>query len=176
MNQSNETGKEPRNTGSAEEMQRANASGDNQNEQGQASFTTGSTIGGGSNFGQGSSHLGGESYRQGSETNSGSSYNNEAGRLGASATGTANEGSSDAGTGAAASGYDKTATEQVTPRNDDGGPLPQDHRGKAEKETMPEEGERRDTGLEDASGLGDTGTHGDGRQSGSWSRATTQDD
>lgn len=163
---------EEKNTGSAADMQRANARGDNQNEQGQSSFATGSTTGGGSNFGQGSSHLGGESYRQGHETNSGSNYNNEAGRLGASATGTANEGASGAGTGAAASGYEQSGTEPVTPRNDEGA---EERRGDADKPVVPGEGDRRDTELEQNSGLGDTGTQGEGRQSGSWSRSTTDD-
>ena len=156
-------------------MQRANARGDNQNEQGQSSFATGSTTGGGSNFGQGSSHLGGESYRQGAEANSGSNYANETERLGASSTGTSSEGASGSDTGAAASGYDQTNKEPVTPRNDDGSPLPQEHRGKAEKSATPEEGDRRDTDLERNSGLGEKDARDDGRQSGSWSRATTDE-
>lgn len=175
MNQSNEQENTTRNAGDAEDMQRANARGDYQNDQGQSSWATGSTTGGGSNFGQGSSHLGGGSYRQGHEANSGSNYGNEADRLGASSTGTSDEGASDAGKGAAASGYEQSTTEPVTPRNDDGTPLPQEHRGKAEREAEPQEGDRRDTEREQNSGLGHTDAKTDGRQSGSWSRATTDD-
>jgi hypothetical protein len=68
----------------ASEMQEDNANGARQNEQGQASFFTGTTIGGGSNFGQGSSHLGSNSYQQGSRTGTGSNYDNEAEGLGRS--------------------------------------------------------------------------------------------
>jgi hypothetical protein len=174
MNQSNEQGADSRNTGSAEDMQRANARGENQNEQGQTSFATGSTTGGGSNFGQGSSHLGGESYQQGATTNSGANYNNEEGKLGASSTGTSNEGRSGEQTGAAAAGYDNAGTEPATPRNDDGRER-HESRGDAEKPVYPAEGDRRDTELERTSGLGSTEPKTDGRESGSWSRASTDD-
>ncbi len=71
-------------TRAASEMQEDNANGARQNEQGQASFFTGTTMGGGSNFGQGSSHLGSDSYQQGSRTGTGSNYDNEADGLGRS--------------------------------------------------------------------------------------------
>ncbi len=86
------------------DRQEANATGAEQNEQGRASFTTGSTTGGGSNYGQGSHHLGGESYKQGSVSNAGANYDNEAGLIGASSTGTSNEGSASGAAGAAQSG------------------------------------------------------------------------
>jgi len=79
-------------------MQENNATGENQNEQGRASFITGSTTGGGSNFGQGSSHLGAESYQQGSKVNTGANYNNESVGLADSLIGTKHEGSSSADT------------------------------------------------------------------------------
>lgn len=175
MTHSNDQKNTGRNEGSAEEMQRANAMGDHQNDQGQSAFATGSTTGGGSNFGQGSSHLGGESYRQGHETNAGANYGNEADRLGASSTGTSNEGASGEAKGAAASGYEDSQNEPASPRNDDGSPLPQDNRGKDERATAPEEGDRRDTERERNSGLGHSDANNDGRQSGSWSRATTDE-
>src|ERR1044072_8823349 len=76
------------NAGDSSEMQKKNATGADNNEQGHASFTTPSATGGGSNYGQGSSNLGGESYHQGETTNSGSNYQDEAGRLSSSSTGT----------------------------------------------------------------------------------------
>src|ERR1043165_6582695 len=100
--------------GDNSEMQRKNATGADNNEQGQASFVTGSTTGGGSNYRQGSSNLGGESYQQGDTTNSGANYLDEAGRLAASSTGTSNEGSSSARDGAAQTGRPGTQESSVT--------------------------------------------------------------
>ncbi len=78
---------------SGPERQEANAGGKDNNDQGQASFVTGSTTGGGSDYGQGSAYLGAESYRQGDTANTGSNYDNEAENLGSSNIGTGDEGS-----------------------------------------------------------------------------------
>lgn len=163
---------------SATRLQEANASGENNNEQGQASFATGSTTGGGSNFGQGSSHLGGESYRQGDKTNTGANYNNEGEGIGSSSTGTSNEGSSSPNAGAAQSGADTdlAAAPTVNSGGQDIHPDPDERGQNTDDEEQQREGDRRDTSLERDSGLTD-GTHtsaDSGRQqSGSWSRSTT---
>jgi hypothetical protein len=165
-------------TPTASDMQEAAATGANSNEQGQASFVTGSTTGGGSNYGQGSSQLGGESYRQGSKTNTGSNYNNEAESLGSSATGTSNEGSSSPMAGAAQSGNNADTSYAVgntTHDNDAGRENPGQDTDKEEEEQ--EEYDSHNTALEQDSGLSQDNTSaGDRPQSGSWSRSSTGDE
>ncbi len=185
MEQKNDTGRTVEETRSndgdltAKDMQTANATGANQNEQGQASFSTGSTTGGGSNFGQGSSHLGGESYRQGDKVSAGANYGNETGRLGSSATGTSNEGASSATAGAAASGSSDASIDQAGSDTGPTGPAPERRAPDPEVDDLPTEGERRDTSLERDSGLSDgqLKSSDSGRsQSGSWSRSSTAPD
>ena len=160
----------------ATEQQAANAAGADNNEQGKASFITGATTGGGSNYGQGSHHLGGESYRQGDTVNSGTNYSNESDMLGASSTGTSSEGSSSANAGAAQSGRTGEETKIVANDARNADITSQDeHRGQTEgmhKEL--EEGDRRDTSLEQDSGLsGNDGSGAARRESGSWSQSST---
>lgn len=160
--------------GDASEMQQNNATGANQNEQGQASFVAGSTTGGGSNFGQGSSHLGGESYRQGNETNEGSNYNNEAGRLANSSVGTNNEGSSSPRAAAGNSGNEGEQKAVGTVRESDTNLSSSEDRGQENKsEKVPHEGDRRNTELEESANLDTDNTTKSRRElSGSWSSAT----
>lgn len=167
MSQNNDTQRSQ----NASEMQENNATGANQNEQGQASFVTGSTTGGGSNFGQGSHHLGGESYRQGSTTSTGANYGNEAGRLAGSTTGTSNEGSSSAVAGAAQSGNPGTQASGDTARDSHTNLSGSEDRGKGQSsEEMPHEGDRRNTSLENDTHLDTDNTTASRRaQSGSWS-------
>lgn len=158
-------------------MQHDNATGANQNEQGQASFATGSTTGGGSNFGQGSSHLGGESYRQGDRTNTGSNYNNEEGRIGNSSTGTSNEGASSYNAGAAQSGAAGSQDLSADSARDNGaGNAGGDLRGQqTDSNEIPKEGERRDTSLERDTHLNTDNTTADRRtDSGSWSNSSSE--
>jgi hypothetical protein len=157
----------------AADMQEANATGAGNNEQGRASFTTGSTTGGGSNFGQGSSHLGGESYRQGDRTTTGSNYANEIDRLGNSATGTANEGSSSPNAGADDSqGSSAAMGSGSSAASNSGG----SGRSRSDEDDAPGAHERESTSLEQESGL-DTSPPDNGRQqSGSWSRSSTSDE
>jgi hypothetical protein len=155
-------------------MQENNATGANLNEQGQASFATGSTTGGGSNYGQGSSHLGGESYRQGDTANAGANYNNEGGRLGSSSVGTNTEGSSSARTGAGESGRDDVQQVAGSVRESDTNLSSREDRGQEkDDEKMPREGDRKNTELEESSHLDtDNTTKSRREQSGSWSGAT----
>jgi hypothetical protein len=160
------------NSGDAAKMQEDNATGANQNSQGRAAFTTGSTTGGGSDYGQGSAQLGGESYRQGSEQNEGASYENEAGRFSNSSMGFANEGAAAIGAGKEqatrppASG--DTARDSETPRSH------REDRGQHEEKKMPpHEGDRRNTDLENSSHLDTDNTTKERReQKGSWSGAS----
>src|SRR6187399_2589998 len=162
-------------TRSAAEMQEDNAIGAKENEQGQASFSTASTTGGGSNFGQGSSHLGAGSYRQGDRSGPGSNYSNEAEGLGRSATGTSNEGSSSPTAGAARSGSSTDAIyTSADNRPDHTGSV--EHEREGDKKETQEEGDRRDTGLEQDTGLSrGSANEGSGRpRSGSWSQSSTE--
>ena len=134
---------------SASGMQDANASGANQNEQGQASFTTGSATGGGSNYGQGSSHLGGGSYRQGDKTGSGSNYSDQ-------------------------TTHSDIDLSSGTARDDDRLSGDENRGQNTDKEDLPEEGDRRDTGLEQDSGLAQDNSSAAGRQqNGSWRQGST---
>ncbi len=155
-----------------EKMQEANATGAGQNEQGRASFTTGSTTGGGSNYGQGSHHLGGESYKQGSTANAGANYGNETENIGSSSTGTSNEGSSSANAGAARTGASGEQAAGNTARDSDTVSSAAGGRNQGEEKAhKPEEGERRDiSSLEGATHLDSDNTAGQRRaEGGSWS-------
>lgn len=158
---------------SAERQQAENAAGENGNDQGQASFITGATTGGGSNYGQGSSHLSGGSYQQGDKANAGANYSNETGKFGSSSTGTSNEGSSSKNTGASATGSaDDTATSAgKSARENDQASSPDEDRGMSDGGARDlEERDRRNTGLEQDSGLAaDDTTEAARRASGSWS-------
>ena len=164
---------------SATDMQEANALGTHNNEQGQSEFVTGSTTGGGSNYGQGSSHLGGESYQQGDRANAGSNYSNEQGRLGESAIGTSNEGSSSPVAGAAQSGNStdqalNPGTSGTSSSRDDDQLSVNEERAPQTNEKVPEEGERRNTTREEATSLETDNTTADRRQDGgSWSQSST---
>ncbi len=148
----------------------------------QASFSTGSTTQGGSNFGQGSSHLGGETYQQGSVSNKGANYDNETDKLGSSTTGTNAEGSSSPGAGGGMTEQpegtaDKNDLQQTgsewngeEDRNDP-------RRGNMEDDDAKKlfEGDRRDTSLEQSSGLGDQQKDqkdNDGGAARGWSNST----
>jgi len=162
--------------GDAEKMQEQNATGANQNEQGRASFTTGSTTGGGSDFGQGSSQLGGESYRQGNTENDGANYANEAGRFNNNAMGFSTEGSASVSPANAQNatqpGNGNTARESDNPASH------REHRGQQQEGQMPpDEGDRRNTDLENSSHLDTDNSTKEGREeSGSWSDATQRGD
>ena len=160
------------NQGDTSKLQEDNATGANQHQQGKASFTTGSTTGGGSNFGQGSSQLGGESYRQGSKENEGANYDNEAGRFSNDTMGFANESAASIGaakeqtTRPPATG--QTARESETPLSH------REDRGQQEDKKMPpHEGDRRNTDLENSSNLDTDNTTKERReQKGTWSGAS----
>jgi hypothetical protein len=161
-------------------QQERNATGSNQNDQGQAAFATGSTTGAGSNYGQGSHQLGGESYQQGDTTGPGSNYSNEAGRLGDSSTGTNNEGSSSSRVGA---GHTTSAATNSTSGNtarDSDTPLSarEDRGQSSDEDRKPEEGERRDTTtLERDTNLDTDNTTASRRyNSGSWSSGSVNND
>jgi hypothetical protein len=169
-----ENNKTPK-SGDAAQMQENNATGANLNEQGQASFTTGSTVGAGSDYGQGSSQLGGESYRQGSTTSEGANYNNETGRLSDSSIGTSNEGSSSRKAGAGQSGRDQQQVSGTTARDSDTNLSSQEDRGQEQNNKVPHEGDRRDTSLEEDSHLDTDNTTASRRyQSGSWSSSSAE--
>ena len=152
---------------SAESMQEANATGARQNEQGRASFITGTTTGGGSNHGQGSSHLGTDSYRQGDTRNAGSNYSNESYGLGDSSVGTSEEGTSGTATGdrdIAQVSDTPDHTEAPAPdASPDRGP------GREENET-PAEGERRDVLPPQEKTAGPSRN-----ESGAWSKRSTDE-
>jgi hypothetical protein len=160
------------NGGDAAKMQEDNATGANQNQQGRASFTTGSTTGGGSNFGQGSSQLGGESYRQGSTANEGANYDNEAGRFSNDSMGFANE--SSASISAANEQNTKSPASGTSARDSDTPGSHREDRGQnGEGRMPPHEGDRRNTDLENASHLDTDNTTKERReQTGSWSGAS----
>lgn len=158
-------------------MQENNATGGNQNEQGQAAFTTGSTTGAGSDFGQGSHQLGAESYRQGSTTNAGANYGNEAGRFSENAIGISDEGAAAIAAANNQSGLSQSSG-GTTARDSDTNLSSREDRGQDKEDRhVPREGERRNTDLEESSHLDtDNTTRSRREQSGSWSNSSLETD
>lgn len=147
-------------------------------QQGRATHSTGSTTQGGSNFGQGSSHLGGESYQQGNVSNKGANYENETDKLGSSTTGTNNEGSSSPRAGGDGTEQPKSEVDKDRSNVDWNGDEERNdtRRGNMDNDDAKKlfEGDRRDTSLEQSSGLDEDKKEdkNNGTQSRGWSSST----